>query len=480
MKIKYFLAIILGLSNLECFSKDAPLNVLFIVVDDLNTSIGAFGNPDVKTPNLDRLAARGVMFKNANCQYPLCNPSRTSFLSGLRPETTGVYVLSTPARRALPDAVMLPEFFRKKGYYTAGAGKIYHSLKQNDAQSWDYYQDGDGDDAEEKAALKARYGDGKGSGGDGSPKGFVLHSDGAKTRDGIHSRKSQNLIIENVAASKPFFLAAGFHKPHLPWTAPESFYNLYKADTLHIPNEPEMKNIPGIAMQTELSGFSQPKSRSEAIRAYYSCISFTDSNIGRLLNELDRLSLWDTTVVVMLSDNGFHLGDHGGLWSKVSAFEAATHVPLIFAGAGVPHGVVVNTPVELLDIYPTLLDLCSYDKPAGLQGVSLVNIMKNPKSEEHRPVSSLVFHYDVNHNVDVQGRTVITNQWRYTEWDQGKVGLEVYSRVNDPKDYDNLIQRASMKDAVEVGHNYISDLALPKPGPANRPRALLKQPQENP
>ena len=160
------MAIILGLSNLECFSKDAPLNVLFIVVDDLNTSIGAFGNPDVKTPNLDRLAARGVMFKNANCQYPLCNPSRTSFLSGLRPETTGVYVLSTPARRALPDAVMLPEFFRKKGYYTAGAGKIYHSLKQNDAQSWDYYQDGDGDDAEEKAALKARYGDGKGSGGD--------------------------------------------------------------------------------------------------------------------------------------------------------------------------------------------------------------------------------------------------------------------------------------------------------------------------
>jgi uncharacterized sulfatase len=480
MKVKYLTLIVLGLISLKCFSKDAPLNVLFIVVDDLNTSIGAYGNPDVKTPNIDRLAARGVMFKNANTQYPLCNPSRVSFLSGIRPESTGVYVLSTPARRALPDAVMLPEFFRKKGYYTAGAGKVFHSLKQNDTQSWDYYQDGDGNDSEEKAAIKARYGDGKGSGGDGSPKGFVLHSDGANTRDGINSRTILKLITEKTNLSKPFFLAAGFHKPHLPWTAPESFYSLYKANALSIPDEPDMKNIPGIAMQTELSGFAAPKSRREAIRAYYSCISFTDSNIGRLLDELDRLSLWDTTVVVMLSDNGFHLGDHGGLWSKLSAFEASTHVPLIFAGAGIPHGVVVTTPVELLDVYPTIVDLCGYDRPSGLQGVSLLSIMKNPDSAHHKPASSMVFHYDVNNKVDVLGRSVITDKWRYTEWEQGKVGLEVYSRVNDTKDYNNLKDDPSMTEAVEIGHTYISSLVVPKPGPANRPRALLKEPQDNP
>jgi uncharacterized sulfatase len=182
----------------------------------------------------------------------------------------------------------------------------------------------------------------------------------------------------------------------------------------------------------------------------------------------------------MLSDNGFHLGDHGGLWSKLSAFEASTHVPLIFAGAGVPHGVVVTTPVELLDVYPTIVDLCGYDRPSGLQGVSLLSIMKNPDSAHHKPASSMVFHYDVNNKVDVLGRSVITDKWRYTEWEQGKVGLEVYSRVNDPKDYNNLKDDPSMTEAVEIGHTYISSLVVPKPGPANRPRALLKEPQDNP
>jgi len=480
-KLKTVLALaLLALFTSKHLNAEAPLNVLFIVVDDLNTSIGAFGNPDVKTPNIDRLASRGVVFKNANCQYPLCNPSRVSFLSGQRPETTGVYVLSTPARRALPNAVMLPEYFRKKGYYTAGAGKVYHSLKQNDPQSWDYYQDGDGDDNEEKAALKARYGDGKGNSGDGSPKGFVLHSDGSRTRDGINVRTIEKLIADKAALKKPFFLAAGFHKPHLPWTAPEQFYNLYQADALHIPSEPEMKGIPKIAMQTELSGFPQPKSRREAIRAYYACISFTDSNIGRLLDKLDELSLWDSTLVVMLGDNGFHLGDHGGLWSKVSAFEAATHVPMIFAGAGVPHGIAINEPVELLDIYPTILDICGYPKPESLQGVSLVGMMNNSNSTHHRPVSSMVFHYDTNHKIDILGRTVITNNWRYTEWDKGTAGLEIYSRTEDPKDYNNLISSPSMSEAINEGHAYISNLYTPKPGPANRPRALLSTPQEYP
>src|SRR5262245_14106802 len=160
----------------------APPNVLLIVVDDLNTAIGAYGDRLAKTPNIDRLAARGVRFERAYCQYPLCNPSRVSFLTGRRPEVSGVYILNTPARTALPDAVTLPQFFRQRGYYAAGAGKIFHSTRMNDAGSWDRYQDGDGEDEGEKAAIQSRYG-----GGDGRPAWHVLENDGAKTRDGLNS-----------------------------------------------------------------------------------------------------------------------------------------------------------------------------------------------------------------------------------------------------------------------------------------------------
>jgi uncharacterized sulfatase len=440
-------------------------NVLFLVVDDLNTALGCYGNPDVRSPNIDRLAARGVRFDRAYAQYPLCNPSRVSFLSGRRPETSGVYVLTIPARKALPDAIMLPQFFRQQGYYAAGAGKVFHNLRGNDTDSWDHYQDGEGEDAQEQAAIKSRYG-----GGDGRPRWHVLDGDGSKMRDGINATTILDLLREKSAAGKPWFLAAGFHKPHLPWTAPKRFFDLYPESGIAPPAEPKLQGVPPIAVQTELSGFEQPESRAGAIRGYYACISFTDFQIGRLLDELDRRDLWRSTLVVLVGDNGFHLGDHGGLWAKLSAYDAATRVPLLIAGAGVPAGRVVTSPVQLLDIYPTLTALAGFPAPAGLEGRALTALMQG--RGEAKPAYSLVYHYDVAGKRDVAGRTVIGEQWRYTEWDNGAAGREFYRRRDDPAEYVNRSDDPAVAADRAAAAALLQQLPQPKPGAANRPRAL--------
>jgi iduronate 2-sulfatase len=440
-------------------------NVLFIVVDDLNTDLGCYGNAAVKSPHIDRLAARGVRFDRAYAQYPLCNPSRVSFLSGRRPETSGVYILNTPARTALPDAVMLPQFFRQQGYFSAGAGKIFHSFRTGDAASWDRYEDAPSQDEAEVAAIQARYG-----GGDGRPAWHVLESDGARTRDGANTQTIRSLLAEKVEAQKSFFLALGLHKPHLPWTAPRRFFDLYPEGSVKAPADPALRDVPPIALQTELTGFAQPASRAEAMRAYYACISFIDHQVGLLLDELDRRDLWRTTLVVLLSDHGFHLGDHGGLWAKLSAFDAATRVPLLIAGAGVPAGRTVTTPVELLDVYPTLVELAGFAAPGGLEGRSLTSLFR--ESPEIRHARSLVYHYDVAARRDVAGRTVIGPRWRYTEWDGGAAGRELYWRPDDPGEYRNRINDPTLADARRTAEALLRSGPTPKPGPANRPRAI--------
>lgn len=447
-------------------TKKTP-NVLFIVVDDLNTSLGCYGNKEVFSPNIDRLAAKGVRFDRAYCQYPLCNPSRASFLSGRRPETTGIYVLNVSARTALPNAVMLPQYFRNKGYFTAGAGKVFHNPKMSDATSWDFYEDNPSQDTEEKSAVETRQG-----GGDGKPSSLALSSDGSKTRDAMNTQTILRFLREKTKENKPFFLAAGFHKPHLPWTAPKRFFDLYTKDKISIPTEPKMSNVPPMALQTELSGFSQPD-RKEAIQGYYACISFTDSKIGLLLDEMDKLSLWENTIVVLVGDNGFHLGDHDGLWAKLSQFDASTHVPMIIAGAGIPKGKVVNSPVELLDIYPTLVALSGGLTQPNLEGKNLVPFLSG-KNQVIPPAKSMVFHYDSTQKADVLGRTVIDKQWRYTEWDGGKRGTELYIHENDPKEYINQVNDQKMQKFVVKGKSILTNSQVPKVGEANRPRALLK------
>jgi uncharacterized sulfatase len=470
--MKLHLALLLCTGALLPAAAPRP-NVLMVVVDDLNLNLGAYGEKSVRSPNIDRLAARGVRFDSAHAQYPLCNPSRVSFLSGRRPETSGVYILGTPARTALADAVMLPQLFRQNGYFTAGAGKVFHNAKVSDRASWDFYEDNATQDEGEKAAMAARYGREGGGDGDGRPAWQMLDGDGSRTRDGVNSATIRRLIGEKSAAGTPFFLALGFHKPHLPWTAPKRFFDLYPETGVTPPPEPPMRDIPAIALQTELSGFAQPSSRAGAIRAYHACISFIDHLLGQVLDELDRRDLTRNTLIVFFSDHGFHLGDHGGLWAKLSAFRASTRVPLILAGPGVPAGVAVGSPVELIDVYPTLADLAGLKAPPGLEGRSLRTEFRGGKPAGH--AYSLVYHYDVAANRDVVGRTVIGADWRYTEWDGGRAGREFYRHAADPGEYANLSADPSSAASIEEARAQLSTLPPPKPGSANRPRALDRE-----
>lgn len=459
------LLIFIAIASLAVAAGDAKRNVLFIVVDDLNTDLGSYGNRQVVSPHIDRLAAQGVKFTRAYAQYPLCNPSRVSFLSGRRPENTGVYVLNIAPRTAMPDVVTLPQLFRQNGYFTAGVGKIFHSRGMNDPEAWDHFEDGAGEDEQEKAAISARYG-----GGDGRPRAHVLDGDGSLTRDGMNTATIKRLLGERAADQRPFFLALGFHKPHLPWTAPKKFFDLYDVRKLQPPAEPRMENVPAIALQTELSGFPQPDSVGEAIRGYYACVTFIDDLLGSLVAELERLKLADSTTVVFFSDHGFHLGDHGGLWAKLSAFDRATRVPLVMSGAGVPRGQVVEAPVELLDIFPTLAQLAGLPLPPKLDGMSLVPALRGERLE--RSAASMVYHYDVAAKRDVLGRTIIARDARYTEWDQGKAGSELYAHATDPGEYRNRVGDSALQPQLTRAKQALAELPTPKPGPANRPRAI--------
>lgn len=442
-------------------------NVLLIVVDDLNLALGCYGDRDARTPNLDRLAARGVRFDRAHTQYPLCGPSRVSFLTGRRPEVTGTYVLNTPARTALPEAVQLPQFFKQHGYHTVGAGKIAHSAAMNDPAAWHRYEDGPSDDEQELAAIRQRY-----EGRDGRPRGQLLDSDGAKTRDSRNAATIRGLIAGRAADAPPFFYAVGFHKPHLPWSVPRRFYELHAANAFAPRGEPALRDVPAIALQTELSGFAPPDDLSDALRYYYACVSFIDDEIGRLLAELDRRDLARHTIVVLFSDHGFHLGDHGGLWAKLSAFGQATRVPFLLAGPGVPAGRAVAAPIELLDVFPTLADLAGLAAPAPLDGRSLRPLFATPAAAD-RVAYSMVYHYDRAAKRDVLGRTVVGDRWRYTEWDGGRAGREFYWHSDDPGEYRNRADDSALAASRDAAAAWLQTRPTPRPGPAYRPRALL-------
>jgi uncharacterized sulfatase len=319
-------------------------------------------------------------------------------------------------------------------------GKVFHDTRQSDAdKSWDFYQDRMGEDQQEAAAVKKRY-----SYKEGERPFEWTRLDGPeeKTRDGITARKIAQLMKEKTGEGKPFFLAAGFHKPHLPWTAPGRYFDLYPPERIPRPNDPPLRNIPMIALMTELTGNPAPRSRTEAMAAYYACISFMDAQVGILLDTLDRLKLWDNTIVVLLSDNGYHLGDHNGLWAKLTNFEQAARIPLLIAVPGHGQGKVTSRTVELLDLYPTLAEICALEKPARLEGRSLVPLLKQTDAPWEKPAHTMVYHKDV------LGKSVRTPRWRYTEWEGGKQGVELYDHDRDPGEYDNLASNPKFSETV--------------------------------
>jgi iduronate 2-sulfatase len=416
-------------------------NVLLIMADDLNNDMGTYGRSQVKTPNIDRLAARGVRFDRAYNQFPLCSPSRVSLLTGLRPDTTGVHDLQTDFRNVIPDVQTLPQMFKRNGYVTARVGKIFHygnpgqigTSGLDDPASWDAFVNPRGIDKDEETVLTNLTPDrqlGSALAYYASPAPDEAHTDGKVAAETI-------ALLEKYKG-RPFFIGAGFYRPHCPFIAPQKYFDLYPMETIAAP-----RPAPGSPPPPPAAWFTVPPNwgvgedgQRAAIRAYFASITFLDANVGRVLDALDRLGLADNTIVIFMSDHGYHLGERGQ-WMKQTLFERSARTPLVVAGAGVSaRGRSSSRIIEFLDIYPTLAELAHLTPPARLHGRSIAALLRNPQAAWPHPAMT-----QVRRGAGAQafmGYSVRTEMWRYTEWDSGKRGVELYDEVNDPDELHNL------------------------------------------
>lgn len=461
MRIKLFLARSLALvallaCALSTYAQAQPprYNVLFISADDLNNDLGCYGHSMVKSPNIDRLAKQGIRFDRAYCQFPLCSPSRVSLMTGLRPDRTKIFDLATDFRKFHPDLVTLPQLFQRHGYAAVRVGKIYHygnpgqigTSGLDDPKSWHRVINPRGrDKVEEKLIHNATPKRGLGS-------ALAWHAaDGFddEQTDGMVATETIKLLEEHK--DKPFFIAAGFYRPHCPYVAPKKYFALYPLEQIKLPTvPPNASTPPKAALFTEPSNWNvSEEDQKKSIQAYYATITFMDAQVGRILDALDRLKLADNTIVVFWSDHGYLLGQHNGQWMKLMLFEDSARVPLIISvpgqknrGAGSPR------TVELLDLYPTLADLCSLPAPAHLQGKSLRPLIENPTAPWDRPAFTQTRRGGPRNNFT--GRSIRTEQFRYSEWDDGKKGVELYDHQKDPGEHFNLAD--SPEHAQTVTH----------------------------
>jgi uncharacterized sulfatase len=378
-------------------------NVVMIVVDDLNTDIGCFGKPAV-TPNIDELARKGTRFDQAYCQFPLCNPSRTSFLSGRRPETTGVLDNTTPPRIRLGTVEFLPEYFRRFGYFAGRVGKIEHTeFEESGVIHWDVARD----------AVEQDYD--TTNPGHNAPSWGVSPNDDADEPDGQSARQFVEILEQHKG--RAFFLALGFLKPHRPFVAPKKYFDLYPLDSIALP--------PG-------EGNSQltDQEKREIIRAYRAAISFVDAQIGFVIQALRRLNLMDNTVIVFTSDHGLHVGEHDRFGKKQSLQEGVARAPLVVVAPGAKENQSTLALVELVDLFPTLAELCGLPAPEGVEGTSFVPLLDSPS----RPWKAAAF--TTNKESDGVSRSVRDRRYRYIEHDDGT--QELYDYETDPLEMINL------------------------------------------
>ncbi|MEW6209001.1 MAG: sulfatase [Acidobacteriota bacterium] len=390
-------------SGTKSRSQQKP-NVLLIMMDDLNTDLGCYGSPVVKTPNIDRLAARGIRFDRAYCQFPLCNPSRTSLLTGLRPETTGVMGNFTDPRRHLGNRLFMPEYFRQQGYFTARVGKITHNLFAQSV-SWDVSEG-----AEDVGGI------------DNSKqcKGRTFCKTENRDEDEIEGRVARRvaeLLDEN--RNKAFFIAAGFGLPHSPWYAPRKYFDLYPVESIPVP---------------EGAGGHNNKRIRQWRAAYYACVSFVDAQIKIILDQVDRLGLADNTVIVFLSDHGFLLGEHGGIFDKKKLFEEAARVPLIVSSPGGPRGAASSRIVETVDLYPSLIELCGLSEIEDLEGISFVPLFANPEREWKKAAFA-----STKGSHRQRFRCARTERYVYIERADG-IESELYDHETDPRELVNVVR----------------------------------------
>jgi uncharacterized sulfatase len=445
-------------------------NVLHIISDDLCTRLGCYGDPMVKSPNIDRLAARGVRFDRAYCQFPLCNPSRCSFMTGLRPDVTKAFENQTHFRTAVPDAVSMPQTFQKAGYSVTRIGKIYHYSVPaqigtdgfDDKLSWQRVVNPKGRDMDDYTMIEQI-----------ALTEDKLHTTTTKTTeltqlgatlswlaadgedieqtDGKIAAQAVNLLEENARSGKPFYLAVGFFRPHTPYVSPKKYFAMYPPESIKLPVVPpnlaELFPAAPLMITRKVETLMSDDLRRKAIQAYSAATTFMDAQVGVLLDAVDRLKLANSTIIVFHSDHGYHLGEKG-LWQKMSLFEESTRVPLVIVVPGSKaNGTVSPRTVELVDLHKTLADLCGLTADTKTQGTSLRPLLEDPKSAWDLPAYSQVTRglavgtFEAAQNKGKKGfmgRSVRTERWRYTEWDDGQQGVELYDHDNDAAEMKNL------------------------------------------
>ncbi len=443
-------------------------NVLFIAVDDLRPQLGCYGESQMKTPHIDALARSGLLFNRAYCQQAVCSPSRISLLSGRRPDTTKIYDLTTHVRKTLPDVVTLPQHFKNNGYYSQGFGKIYHrglddqaswSVPQTDNRAMQYC------DPKIIAAIKAKGAQGWEQGGrTKGPAWEIADCEDNELPDGWVTDRAIEAMRE--VRDKPFFLAVGLEKPHLPFVAPKKYFDLYPPEQIKLPpnmtapdgapqlaltNYGELRAYPGVPKKNE--PFSEEFARG-LIRGYYAATSYADAQVGRLLKTLDELDLRDNTIVILWGDHGYQLGEQD-LWCKHTNFENSTRTALILSSPEQPFpGATTDALVELVDVYPSLCDLAGLPQPQGLEGRSFKPLLDSTD----RPWKRAAFSQYPRQGDKIMGYSIRTDGHRYTEWQTGwetpetmkVVARELYDHTTDPRETKNIADRPDQAEIVKA------------------------------
>lgn len=484
-----FAAALLSVSSLLAAEKKP--NVLFIAVDDLRPELGCYGNKIIKTPNFDRLAARGLIFNHAYVQQAVCGPSRTVVMTGKRPDATRVWDLDTHFRIAMPEVVTLSQYFKANGYFCAGLSKIYHRGLE-DGRSWsvpNWYPNGTAVDTDlldwkkqiksKHSVITAEYGDPTSTGANQKPEddsekgGKAGPAFSASTKsddelpDGATAAEAVKRLHDLKEKSAPFFLAVGFLKPHLPFVSPKKYWDLY--DPNQIPGPVDNKLPMGTPAFTghdngeflaypggPTRGNPIPEDYAKAARhGYYAAISYVDAQIGRLLDALDKEGLSDNTVIVLWGDHGWHLGEHG-LWGKHTNFEIAARAPLIIS---LPKqksaGKKCEAPVEFVDIYPTLTDVCGLPTPPDIDGVSLKPFLENPNASSSKiAVSQYPRKAGKTGSGDLMGYSFRDARWRCTLWRELNgtkvIATELYDEVSDPGELTNVAGKPENRAVIEA------------------------------
>jgi len=497
MNLRFFLSNFLAL--IVC-SGNVPArqpNVLFIAVDDLNTRIGCYGDPVAKTPNLDRLAGRGIRFERAYCQFPLCNPSRVSLMLGRYPTTTETIDFARPALLGR-DWVTLSEHFRASGYQVQLRGKIYHYPepkpwsageaavrkeqevhRQNiaDLTRWEPYRTQSPPTTKWVESLRTWANvfrpvpESERIDAEQNPKNYEW------TADVKNAREAVELLEGFTKSDKPFFLGVGFYKPHVPLVVPQKYFDLYPPEKMPLPPDfaptpTADDSVPRCALRCNLDLFYEerptPDRAKAAIAAYYACMTFMDEKLGQVLVALERLGLRDNTVIVLWGDHGWHLGEKG-MWAKGTLFDVSARAPLIIVDPRKKTGGQTSPrTVEFVDIYPTLVELCGLATPPGLEGTSLVPLLDHPTAAWERPAYSLVA------REEWLGRSVRTERWCYTEWDRGRYGVELYDLQADPRESKNLAKNPLFAPMIAELKNLLHTGPVAKESPVRAERGALQ------